>query len=199
MIAPGHREGDVTRRLVGQLLVPLVLAACSAPLAGRPPTTQASTPSQSTADETLGTPSLPVSDGVVKIGANFRYRDGLVVTVVKMQRFAIADTAAGGKTDDVGIKVTIKITNGTARTFDTESSTVDATAGPDGVQLANVFDAKHDVGNGFTTTLAPKRSATAIYGFAVPKALATKTIIIQVTPDLDHDAAQFEGRLPKAK
>ena len=163
---------------------PPTSAPPAAPSAGSPsPTRSSPSPAGSSADE-----------GPVKIGPGeyVSYESGLEVRVPKLTTFRISDTGAGGQPGQRGLVATVSIKNGTSERFDLGSVIVNARAGSEGEQAESVYDSERGVGGGFEGTLAPGRTATARYGFAVdPEDL--DQIQIEVRPDYDRDPALFEG------
>ena len=129
-------------------------------------TPSASSPAASTPEES-STPEA--SDQVAAIGGTegFTYEDGLEVYVPKVTQFHLSDTAAGGDPGQVGLKVQVRVINGTSQAVDLSMTIVNLAAGSVGSQAKSVFDSEHGVEGGFTGKVASGRSAQAVYGFAV--------------------------------
>ncbi|MFG1811193.1 DUF4352 domain-containing protein [Streptomyces sp. NPDC049040] len=130
-------------------------------------------------------------------GATYTYTDGLAVTVSQVSRFTPSDTSAGSHPGDTAIILTVKIHNGTAKTFDTGLVTVDVKAGAEGEAAQAVFDSEKGVGEGFSGTVVPGSSATARFAWDIPKG-ATGRLDVEVSPDLATDYAGWHwvGQLP---
>lgn len=133
-------------------------------------------------------------EGPVKIGVKeyVAYKSGLEIRVPRLATFRISDTAAGGQPGQRGVVATVSIKNGSSERVDLDSVIVNARAGSEGEQAEAVYDSARGLGSGFQGTLAPGRTATAKYGFAVdPEDL--DDIQIEVQLDYDRDPALFEG------
>src|SRR5262249_47289120 len=90
------------------------------------------------------------------------------------------------------VKILVKISNGTADSFDVSATTVDVKSGVDGTQDRQLLNETAGLSTGLIGTIAPGHSATAAYGFAIPTA-DLGLIDVEVTPDYNYDAAIFEG------
>jgi cytoskeletal protein RodZ len=169
----------------GPLNAPVATGAVQpVPPAPKPSTAEAST--APTADPT----DPPPSDGTVKVGQSVTYEDGTVVTVASVKRVAFSDVSYGVR--GTGVSVVVKITNGGSSVLDLALAQVALTYGADGQESDQVFDSAKGFEGGLETKLAPGRSATAKYGFAVPA--GTAPVSVQVTPDFSSETAIFEGR-----
>ncbi|MBB5870358.1 hypothetical protein F4553_003737 [Allocatelliglobosispora scoriae] len=119
--------------------------------------------------------------------------DGVEASVVSARIFAPTGNAVGLAPTETGIRITIKITNGTPAPLDLTDATVRLKTGPDGVQAAQIFDIENGLSLGFEGTVAPGRSATAAYGFSVPPD-NTDLLDVEITPVDGYLTALFEGR-----
>jgi hypothetical protein len=130
---------------------------------------------------------------VAEIGTeSFTYDDGLTVAVVSATKFAKSETAAGGQPGEVGVKVTVKVTNKSKQVVDLDLLNVGLKAGADGLEAEKIFDSERGIGGGLEGSVAPGRSASGVYGFSVLPANLS-TITVEVTPSFDHEASLFEG------
>ncbi|MFF3319204.1 DUF4352 domain-containing protein [Streptomyces sp. NPDC003035] len=123
-------------------------------------------------------------------GAPSVYKDKLKVTVSEAKPYTPSDAAdrtAGTK----AYQVTVVIENGGKKEFDAALVTLSARAGQDGVAAEQVFDDK--VGTGFTGTILPGKKSTVVYAFDAPA--AAKTLTVEVSPGLEHNAAQWELKI----
>ena len=159
-------------------------------------TTPATAPSTTAPDEPAATPEPTQTDDapdVAKIGATewFTYEDGIKVQVTRAKPYKIGSYAAGGKPGGQGVVITVTIKNGSKATFDSDLADVTLASGPNGDQAERVFDSATD-GLGFTGSIAPGRSKTAKFAFAVPKAHLSQ-LQIEVTPSWEHEGSLFEG------
>lgn len=178
---------------VGLLITPAKRPAKTAVPGPTPVTTGAergpTTTSAESAPETTAATTPPAGDEVVKIGtaAFAEYPDGLRVQVTSVRRTTFSDlsTAPGP-----GVIATIKITNGSPARVDLELVIVALRYGPNGVQADMVFaDNAHEFSGG----LSRGRTATATYGFSVPR--NQRDITVEVSPGFDYDGSTFEGRI----
>ncbi|MFF8291109.1 DUF4352 domain-containing protein [Streptomyces sp. NPDC016309] len=120
------------------------------------------------------------------------YDDDLQVTVsatkpVKPGEFAIGHTE-GNKT----YEVTITVENAGKAKFSTDSLTVSARAGEDGVAAEEIFDGD-TYGAGFAGAVLPGKKATVSYAFDAPA--DAKTLTVEVTPGFDYNATQWDLKL----
>jgi hypothetical protein len=157
--------------------------------AEREPTTTSAEPvPETTAPTTAAT--TPPADEVIKIGtAEYaEYADGLRVQVTSVRRTTFSDMSSA---PGPGVIATIRITNGSPARVDLELVTVALRYGPDGVEVEDVFDLNkvHDFSGG----LARGRTATATYGFALPR--NQHNITVEVAPGFDYNGSTFEGRI----
>lgn len=136
----------------------------------------------------------PAESKIAQIGSGegFTYEDGLRVQVLSAKRFTPSDTAAGAQPGQTGVKVAVRITNGTSATVDLALVQVELQAGNDGVEAEQVYDTEQGIGSGFNGSVAPNRNATASFGFAVNRADLSK-LNVQVTPGFNYQTSIFEG------
>jgi hypothetical protein len=165
---------------------------------------KASTPGTSHATTTGGGGTAPTDgngsdggiagSGTVPFGPDHsvKWNDHVEASVLSVQRFTPSSTAAGTHPGQVGIKVTVKITNNSAKQFDLTLATVKVKTGANGTQADSIFDSVNNLGLGFEGSIAPGHSATATYGFSVPAGDLSK-VDVDVAPGFDYDAGIFEG------
>lgn len=118
--------------------------------------------------------------------------DNVQASVLSVIRYTPAASAAGVGKGETGVKVTIKITNGSPAPLDLTLSSVRLKSGKDGVQAPQVFDIENNLALGFEGTLLSGRSATADYGFSVPPD-NLDLLNVQVAPTPNYAVAVFEG------
>lgn len=130
----------------------------------------------------------------VPFGADhsFTWNNQIVASVISVQRFTPSSTAAGTHPGQVGIKVTVKLTNNSSQQLDLTLADVHVKSGANGTQADGIFDSENNLGLGFEGSIAPGRSATADYGFSVPPG-DLGNIDIEVSPGFDYDDGIFEG------
>lgn len=118
--------------------------------------------------------------------------DNVEASVTSAKTFTPTANAVGLAPGETGVKITIKITNGTATAFDLSGAVVRLKSGPDGVQAAQIFDIESGLSLGFEGVIAPGRPATATYGFSVPPG-DTDLLDVEVTPATSYKTALFSG------
>lgn len=149
-------------------------------------------PSSSPNAGTKAAPAAEEKPTVAKIGGTFTYPDGLAVTLVSLTRVTFdPDTIALDVPSNVGIKVVIKITNGTPKPVEVSLIDRNLRTGPNGVPASGVYGNGLD---GFKGTIVPGRAATGIYGYSVAPA-AMGLMSLDVSPGFDYKPALFEGTL----
>ncbi|MEU6879263.1 DUF4352 domain-containing protein [Streptomyces sp. NPDC046712] len=116
------------------------------------------------------------------------YDDKLKVTVSEPKPYTPSEFAAGHTKGNKAYQVTVVIENGGTEHFDAALVTLSARAGQDGVAAEQIFDEK--VGTGFTGTILPGKKSTVVFAFDAPA--AAKNLTVEVSPGLDHNAAQWE-------
>jgi Domain of unknown function (DUF4352) len=188
--------------LIIALIVGIVVVGCGGTVAvlaivGSKPSphpTSQSRSSRGPAATSTGGATTSTTSGPVPFGADHgvRWNDKLEATVLSVKRFTPSTTAAGTHPGQVGIKVTVKITNNTTQQFDLTLAGVKVKSGDNGTQADTIFDSENNLGIGFEGSIAPGHSATADYGFSVPPGDLGK-IDVEVTPGFDYDPGIFEG------
>jgi len=134
------------------------------------------------------------TNGTIPFGADHsaEWNDKVKATVLSVARFTPSKTAAGTHPGQVGIKVTVKITNNSAKRLDLTLARVKVKSGANGTQADTIIDLENNLGLGFEGAVPAGNSATADYGFSVPSGDLSK-IDVEVSPDFDYDSAIFEG------
>jgi hypothetical protein len=134
------------------------------------------------------------TSGTIQFGADHgvKWDDKVEASVITVVRFTPSKNAAGTHPGQVGIKVTVKITNNSAKQLDVTLARVKVKSGTNGTQADTIIDLENNLGLGFEGSVAPNHSATADYAFSVPSGDLSK-IDVEVSPDFDHDAGIFEG------
>ncbi len=127
--------------------------------------------------------------GVVRIGPDeyASYDDGLQVAVTSARRASFSDPS---RSSSPGVIVTIKISNGSGETLSLEVTNVVLRYGAEGVQADWVFDDSLHI---FSGNLGAGQTATATYGFAVPR--RERDVTVEVTPSSDHHSSTFTGQV----
>jgi hypothetical protein len=147
-----------------------------------------------TADDSKASAAPAVDDKLAKIGATswYAYSDGIQAQVTKAVKYTIGQYAAGGAPGDAGVIVTVTLKNTTDKAFDTALTQVSLASGPNGDTAESVFDSANGVSSGLEGSIAPGRSKTAKYAFAVPKKQIAD-LMVEVQPSWEHASAFFEG------
>ncbi|MFF7182707.1 DUF4352 domain-containing protein [Streptomyces sp. NPDC008121] len=124
-------------------------------------------------------------------GASSTYDDGLKVTVSAAKTYSPSEYAVGHTEGNKAYQVTVVIENGGTKRFDSTLATLDARAGKDGVAAEQIFDEK--VGSGFDGAVLPGKKSTVTFAFDAPA--DAKTLMVDVSPGLEHNAAQWELKI----
>jgi hypothetical protein len=167
-----------------------VAAAQPAPIttsAERIPTTTSAQPTPETTSP--ATTSPPAGSDVIKIGTTeyAEYQGGLRVQVTAVRRTTFSDLSSN---PGPGVIATVRITNRSPARVDLTLVDVTLRYGANGVEADSVFD---DNVHEFSGGLAVGRTATATYGFAVPR--NQRDITVDVAPGIDYDSSTFAGRI----
>lgn len=153
-------------------------------------TTTRATDAEPAADDN---PDVDPGDTVAKVGkTGHTYEDGLKIAILSLKQIRRDPYAAGGKRGQPVVAFRVRITNGTDTKFDPGLATVNLKAGSDGTEAEAVF--QDGVDGSFTGSIAPGRSATATFAFAVDKADLGQ-LDISAAPGFDYDDALFTGSL----
>jgi hypothetical protein len=186
--------------LIIALIVGIVVVGCGGTLAvlaivgSKGTTTTSATPTHGRGGPTGTGDGGIAGSGTVPFGPDHavKWNDNVEASVLSVQRFTPARTAAGTHPGQVGIKVTVKITNNSTKQFDLTLAGVKVKSGANGTQADTIFDSENNLGLGFEGSVAPGHSATASYGFSVPPGDLGK-LDVEVSPGFDYDAGIFEG------
>jgi hypothetical protein len=170
----------------GLALTFAVLAA--AVLAFGPPTSAAAS-----APTPTPTPSATPAE-LVPFGADqgIIWEDRVQASVLSAERFTPSDTAVGLGKGHTGVKITVRLGNGSKVPVDLRKTTVNLRFGPDRVQSERVSDLRTNIGLGFEGSLTPGRLTTAVYGFSVPPG-QLKLLNVEVAPGQHYMTATFHG------
>lgn len=138
------------------------------------------------------------SSDIAKLGASdwYTYEDGLQAQVTKAAPYTIGEYAAGGQPGGQGVVVTVTLKNGTGGAFDADLTQVSVSSGPNGDEAERVYDSGTVSADGHSGSIAPGRSKTARYAYAVP-ASHLDDLMIEVAPSWEHAPAFFEGAAKK--
>ncbi len=77
-----------------------------------------------------------------------KWNDKIEASVLSVQRFTPSKTAAGTHAGQVGIKVTVKITNNSTKQFDLTLAGVNVKSGANGTQADTISDSANNLGLG---------------------------------------------------
>ncbi|MFJ4790985.1 hypothetical protein [Streptomyces sp. NPDC088794] len=133
----------------------------------------------------------PADTGPQIFGLNdtAEYETGVEVTLSNFSRGVSSAYAAPENTPYV--KFTVKVKNGSETTIDTSLLTVSCSYGEDGQSSESIFDEGLD--GGPDTKLLAGRSINVPWGCEMPK--GASEIQIEVSPDMDSEAAIFTGKV----
>ncbi len=167
----------------------------ASPITGGPtPTTGGTTGTGPTTGSGGGGGGGVTNSGTIAFGADHgvKWDDKVEASVITVVRFTPSKNAAGTHAGQVGIKVTVKITNNSTKQLDVTLARVKVKSGSNGTQADTIIDLENNLGLGFEGSIAPNHAATADYAFSVPSGDLSK-VDVEVSPDFDHDAGIFEG------
>lgn len=197
----------------------LGLSACSsssdiaAPTGSASETSASSTPSTSPSTSTSGSPSssptkagkptppaverpdaLPeaqkASAKPVPYKSPAEYSDGLTLEITSIRQWTITETGAGALTGKPATSFRMKLVNGTGKKVDLNNVVVGAVYGSGNETAMPVYSDPELFD--FNGTLAPGKSAKAVYAFSIPvKDLTTTTLFVDI--DGRHTVATFSG------
>ncbi|MBM9621144.1 DUF4190 domain-containing protein [Streptomyces zhihengii] len=149
-------------------------------------------PADAATDAAADTGEEPIAEGEILAGGDaVIYDDKLTVTVSEPKAYTPSEFAIGHTKGNKAYQVTVVIENAGKEKFDSTLVTADARAGEDGVEAEQIFDDK--VGSGFDGNIAPGKKVTVTYAFDAPA--AAKTLTVEVSPGIMHDATQWELKL----
>ncbi|WUI02131.1 DUF4352 domain-containing protein [Spirillospora sp. NBC_00431] len=171
------------------VLLGLALAGCETPqeVSAKPGAPTA------TAKAGTGGEEPDEGDNVTKVGTWATAEDGLSFRVSTLKRAKVGAYAAGGKAGGPAVTVTVQIRNTGKTRFDTTMFQIATRVGADGTEAEQVFDSERGLGDGFTGTVAPGRTATVKFMFAAAKAGDLKKISVELTPGFEYESFTFEG------
>ncbi|MFI8966245.1 DUF4352 domain-containing protein [Streptomyces sp. NPDC053493] len=119
------------------------------------------------------------------------YDDKLQVTVSAAKPYTPSEFAVGHTKGNKAYQVTVTLENGGTKAFDSVLTTLTARAGEKGTEAEQIADG--DTIGGFNGTVLPGKKATATFAFDAPA--DAKTLTVEVSPGLDHDASQWELKI----
>ncbi|MDF6020570.1 DUF4352 domain-containing protein [Streptomyces sp. JH34] len=146
---------------------------------------------RSTKGEAATDVDAPEKDQALAEGDAAVYDDGLEVTVNAPAAYTAGEYAIGHTKGNKAYTVTVVIENKGKEKFDASLVSLEARAGEDGVDAEQIFDEK--IGEGFAGTVLPGKKITAEYAFDAPADAGT--LSVEVSPDFDLDASQWELKL----
>ena len=128
-------------------------------------------------------------DSVGKIGDTMTFEDGIEVTITKIKMVTAGEYDDAAK-DGKYLAVTVKIKNGTNKSFDPSLAGVELSYGVDGDQAEQALNDETDYS--FDGKIAPGRSKSITMAWVV-SAKQAKDIQISVSPSWDHGEVIFLG------
>lgn len=125
-------------------------------------------------------------DSTAAFGKTYTYDDGLAVTVVDKGKFKPSQYAAAEKAKSYR-KFQITLKNGTKERF--EPTLFQATLQDGEAEADSVFDSAKKLKGAPNTKLLPGRTVKWLVGYGVD----TKDLVMEVTPDFEHEAVIFQS------
>lgn len=195
-----HRGLKIALGIVGGIIAISVIASLAS--SGKKDGTNSSAPQgtpagTAAATTTPGAAATPAKKKptTAAYGDTYTYTDGLAISVSKVATYTPSQYAAGTHPGDEAVVLTVKITNGAKKPFDTSLVSVNVKAGADGAATEQIFD--DTSGIGFSGTVVSGATATAKFEYDIPKG-ATGKLDIEVQPDsgLEYDSWHWVGPMP---
>ncbi|WP_149179897.1 DUF4352 domain-containing protein [Streptomyces sp. TRM49041] len=118
------------------------------------------------------------------------YDDDLKITISAAKAYKPTESALDHTEGNKAYMVTVVIENGGKEKFNADLVTLEARAGANGVAAPQIYD---DGLDDFTGTIVPGKKATTQYAFDAPA--DAKTLTVEVSPGLEHEAHQWELKL----
>jgi Domain of unknown function (DUF4352) len=200
---PHKKRGRLVPILIGAAAFVVVLVIIGAATGGGQKHGTTGSPGNAAAPGSTGAsasgvaakPKAAKKRSTATFGGTYTYTDGLAVTVSKVGGYTPSAYAAGTHPGDPAVVLTVKVTNGTKKAFDTSLLGVNTKAGTDGAAADAIFD--DSMGGGFSGTIVPGSSATAKFAFDIPKG-ARGALDIEVQPDsgLEYASWHWVGPMP---
>ncbi|MDO5681658.1 MAG: hypothetical protein Q4G46_02350 [Propionibacteriaceae bacterium] len=156
----------------------------TAPVGDNRPATSA--PAAPTTTEPAPSPT-PTNNGVAALGETYLWTDGLAVTVSKPSPYKPSEYAAGADEFKQSVVFDITIVNNTGGTWD--PGMFQATVQSANQEGSRIFDSSNNLGEP-STKLLNGREATFKLAFGVAD---PADIVMEVTPDWDHQSAMFHN------
>jgi hypothetical protein len=199
--APAPRQRNSTVLLVALTVVGLLVGLGVGVAIGRGTKTQpassassTTTAATSTAEETTPAPeptpeetTPPPEEDTFKIGQTAEWEDRVTAVIVSVKRTSFGETAT---TPGPGVRVTFRITNGSAASLDLSHPTMDVRLGTAGAAAEQVF-ADNCGGAGDFGRLAPKRTVTGALCFAG----RASVVDVSFAPTFDYNALTWTGKV----
>ncbi|MER7107859.1 DUF4352 domain-containing protein [Streptomyces sp. NPDC000229] len=155
----------------------------------------ATAPKDPAADKSSGAPEATedaVEGKPLAAGDTSIYDDDVQVTVSAATSVKPGEFAIGHTEGNKAYELTIVVENAGKEKFSTDTLTVSARAGKDGVTAEEIFDGD-TYGKGFSGAILPGKKATVKYAFDAPA--DAKTLTVEVLPGFDYNAAQWDLKL----
>ena len=196
------RQRNSTVLLVALTVVGLLVGLGVGVAIGRGTKTQAASSARSTitaattttAEETTPAPeptpeetTPPAEEDTFKIGQTAEWEDHITAVIVSVKRTSFGETAT---TPGPGVRVTFRITNGSAASLDLSHPTMDVRLGTAGAAAEQVF-ADNCGGAGDFGRLAPKRTVTGALCFAG----RASVVDVSFAPTFDYNALTWTGKV----
>lgn len=128
-----------------------------------------------------------------KVGEIARWEDGATAAVANLKKFTPSGSAAGHQSGNLAFEASISIGTTSATPLDVTLATVEARAGAQGEQCAEVFDSAKGISGMFSGTVSGGRTSTVRKAWSCPAGAGLGQIALQVKPSWSHNPATFEG------
>lgn len=157
------------------------------PAAGKSSATPTGKAPAEDADESDAGAGKPLAPGDTSV-----YDDDVQVTVSAATSVKPGEFAIGHTEGNKAYELTIVVENAGKEKFSTDTLTVSARAGKDGVTAEEIFDGD-TYGKGFSGEILPGKKATVKYAFDAPA--DARTLTVEVLPGFDYNATQWDLKL----
>jgi hypothetical protein len=133
----------------------------------------------------------PKKGELLGLGEGMQFDDGLVATVVKVQKYTPGEFAPGHEPGNDAYKVSVEIKNDGDETVDLSLGSVDATAGDEGTPAESIIE-DGNIGM-FEGSVTPGKKTTQTFAFSVPD--NSKNLVLEVSPSWDYEPVFWDLKL----
>lgn len=133
------------------------------------------------------------------VGQCAEWTDGVSARITKIKGGRVTaehvDRNSDLKVGQAYTIITVKITNGSAQRIDLLTEAL-VSYGPDGEGAIETYLSEDTEARAPDGVLLPNRSKSGFFVFLIPERYQDN-VVVELTPDLDHDAVVFTGSIEK--